>query len=437
MNLTSFGGVLGSTSDQTQPSERRNLISESWPKPALAVGMSKSYGDVALISNGLAIRTTGLNKFIDFDPETGILECEPGVLLREIQAIFVKRGWMLAVTPGTSYVTVGGAIANDVHGKDHHFAGTFGDHIISLELATSSGELLTCSDELNSGLFRATIGGLGLTGLITSARIQLKRVAGPYFEAESIPFGNIDEFFSISEETERENWEASVAWFDCSTRWAGRGSFTRGNASMREYDSRKDDAKLNLNARNLNFPVVPPFSLINKVTLDAFNHAYFQLQKAVSGKSQMHYKDFYYPLDGVTNWNRIYGPKGFFQYQSVVPMEAASEATKEMLEEIRRSGEGSFLGVIKTFADKKPAGLLSFAKHGVTLALDFPNRGASTESLFNTLDRIVRDAGGRLNPSKDARMSREMFAQGYPELMKFQKYRDPGFSSDFAKRLID
>jgi FAD/FMN-containing dehydrogenase len=437
LNLTSFGGVLGSTSDQTTPSDRREAFSESWPLPALAVGMSKSYGDVALISNGLAIRTIGLNKFIEFDPETGILECEPGVLLREIQATFVKRGWMLAVTPGTSYVTVGGAIANDVHGKDHHFAGTFGDHVVSLELATSKGGLLTCSDEANSGLFRATIGGLGLTGLITSARIQLKSVAGPYFEAESIPFGNLAEFFSISEQTESENWEASVAWFDCSTRWAGRGSFTRGNSSKREYDSLKDDAKLNLNARNITFPVKPPFSLINKFTLDSFNHAYFQLQKAVSGKSQMHYKDFYYPLDGVTNWNRIYGPKGFFQYQSVVPMESASEATREMLEAIRRSGEGSFLGVIKTFADKKSAGLLSFAKHGVTLALDFPNRGASTERLFNTLDRIVRDAGGRLNPSKDARMSREMFAKGYPELTKFLKYRDPGFSSDFSRRLID
>ena len=437
MNLTSFGGVLGAASEQVQPFDRYALSEDSWSSPTLAVGMSRSYGDVALVSDGLAISTAGLNKFISFDLETGILECEPGVLLREIQATFVKRGWMLPVTPGTSFVTIGGAIANDVHGKDHHFAGTFGDHVISLELATSSGERYLCSREENQGLFRATIGGLGLTGFIVSAKIQLKRVAGPYFDAEAITFGTLEEFFSISEQTEKENWEASVAWFDCSTPKAGRGSFTRGNASRREYRPAKDDAKLDLNSRSINFPVTPPFSLINKLTLDAFNHAYFQLQRVIAGKSEMHYKDFYYPLDGVTNWNRIYGPRGFYQYQSVVPMDTASAATKEMLNAIRRSGEGSFLGVIKTFADKEPAGLLSFAKHGVTLALDFPNRGESTKRLFKILDNIVRDAGGRLNPSKDARMSREMFQEGFPQLKNFLKYRDPGFSSDFAKRLID
>lgn len=438
MKLGSWGGVSFADSSYRSVGSRSDL-----PKvlgsldSLLAIGNARSYGDVGLISGGTAVSTLMLNRFISFDPATGILECEPGVTLREIQARFVKQGWMLPVTPGTSFVTVGGAIANDVHGKDHHLTGTFGDHVLSLSLVRSNGEVLVCSRTKNQKMLRATIGGLGLTGVIASATIQLKKVAGPYFDAEVIPFGNLDEFFDLSQETEDQNWQATVSWFDCSTRQAGRGSFTRGNVSDRQYEASKDDAKLRLDGGALTVPITPPFSLVNKLTLDVFNTGYYWLQKQAAGKSEMHYKAFYYPLDGVYHWNRIYGPKGFFQYQSVVPMEHAREATKEMLEVIRKSGEGSFLGVLKTFADKPAAGMLSFAKRGVTLALDFPNRGASTEKLFEKLDTIVSETGGRLNPSKDARMSREMFQQGYPELKEFNKYRDDKITSDFARRVMD
>lgn len=438
MKLGSWGGINYADSSVLVPSSRSQVASLlKGADLCLPAGMARSYGDVGLLDGGTSVLTKALNRYIDFDPKSGILECEPGTLLREIQSDFVKRGWMLHVTPGTSFVSVGGAIANDVHGKDHHLAGTFGDHVISLKLVRSDGSELFCSRTENAELFRATIGGLGLTGFIISAQLQLKSVSGPFFDAEVIPFGNLDEFFDISEETEREGWQATVSWFDCSTKKAGRGSFTRGNQSNRTYDSKRDDAKLSLEEKGLKVPITPPLSLINKLTLDSFNIAYFHMQKALSGKSEMHYKEFYYPLDGVSHWNRIYGPKGFFQYQSVIPMEHARESTSEMLNVIRKSGQGSFLGVLKTFADKPAAGMLSFAQRGVTLALDFPNRGQETLKLFERLDKIVSDAGGRLNPSKDGRMSRDMFHSGYPELNNFLKYRDPQISSDFARRVID
>ena len=170
--------------------------------------------------------------------------------------------------------------------------------------------------------------------------------------------------------------------------------------------------------------------------MDVFNTGYFQLQRRAAGTHRVHYNDFYYPLDGVGNWNRIYGPNGFFQYQSVIPMEVGVAATEEMLSVIKRSGQGSFLAVLKTFGDREAAGLLSFARHGVTLALDFPNRGEKTEKLFAALDQIVLEAGGTLNPSKDARMSKEMFETGFSGLSEFVKYRDPAIDSDFARRVI-
>lgn len=430
MNLRSFGGI-GVTAKLESPSKRADVEVAMRQGKILPVGNFRSYGDVGMISEGTAIDSKYLNKFVYFDEETGLLDCEPGIQLKEIQELFVKRGWMLPVTPGTSLVTVAGAIANDVHGKDHHISGTFGEHVLSIQLARSTGEILYCSSNENSELFRATIGGLGLTGYILQARLQLKKVSGPFFDAEVLPFANLAEFFDLSRESEDQKWQATVAWFDCSTSKAGRGSFTRGNPSVQPNPS-EDKRRVDLSV-----PFTPPISLINKATLSPLNLSYFHLQKALAGKKLMHYKDFYYPLDGIRDWNRAYGPKGFFQYQSVVPMSASREATQEMLDVIRGSGQGSFLAVLKTFADRPSAGTLSFPMHGATLALDFPNQGESTLRLFERLDQIVMEAGGRLNPSKDARMSREMFKQGYLDLDKFLPFRDPAFASDFSTRVMD
>lgn len=430
MKLTSFGGKTAEASSLVQPHWVGDVASLLGSESFLPVGMSKSYGDVALSTNAKAISSLSLNRMINWDASSGVLECEAGVLLSDIQSTFVKQGWMLPVTPGTSFVTVGGAVANDVHGKDHHFAGTFGDHVLSFTLIRSDGRVLTCSPSANAEMFRATIGGLGLTGFIATVRLQLRAVAGPLFDTEVIPYSNLAEFFALSEETEEQGWQASVSWFDCSTSKAGRGSFTRGNSSSRKYE---DEPR----GLGLSIPFTPPISLVNKLSLDVFNTGYFELQKRGAGLREVHYREFYYPLDGVGNWNRIYGPKGFYQYQSVVPMTNAEAATEEMLSVIKKSGQGSFLAVLKTFGDRKAAGLLSFARSGVTLALDFPNRGAKTEQLFQALDKIVFDAGGTLNPSKDARMSREMFQAGFPGVSDFAKFRDPKIVSDFARRVID
>lgn len=430
MRLKSFGGTVSEPSEVFRPTWSSEIPSLLATSKVLATGSARSYGDLGLLSGGRVISSLGLNKLIHFDETSGVLDCEAGVLLRDIQEVFVRRGWMLAVTPGTSYVTVGGAIAGDVHGKDHHFAGTFGEHIESLTLVRSSGEILECSAISNPDLFRATIGGLGLTGFIASARITLKRVKGPFVETELLTYSNLGEFFALSQETESSEWQASVSWFDCSTARAGRGSFSRGKPAELDYAPRKTGL-------SLNFPIEPPFSLVNKLSLDLFNTSYFALQKMQSGRAIQHYSKFYYPLDGVFNWNRIYGPRGFLQYQSVVPAEHAEDATKEMLRIIKESGQGSFLAVLKTFADRKPAGMLSFARHGVTLALDFPNRGEMTERLFTELDRVVAEAGGTLNPTKDSKMSRELFSSGYPNLEEFLTHRDPAFVSDFSLRVID
>lgn len=430
MELKSFGGVTASNVELLRPTWIEEVPELLSVPRILATGSGRSYGDLALLSGGRVISTLGLNKLIAFNEETGVLECEPGVLLREIQALFVRQGWMLAVTPGTSYVSVGGAIAGDVHGKDHHYAGTFGEHVEELTLIRSNGDTLICSLTQNSELFRATIGGLGLTGFIASAKIKLKRVPGPFIESELVTYSSLADFFSLSSETEQSQWQASVSWFDCSTSKAGRGTFNRGRTSQRGYEPERKGLGLSI-------PFQMPVSMVNKLSLDIFNSSYFAMQKLKAGKSVQHYSEFYYPLDGVQNWNRLYGPKGFFQYQSVVPMENAEDVTQAMLNVIRTSGQGSFLAVLKTFADRKPAGLISFARHGVTLALDFPNRGAETERLFASLNQIVSEAGGTLNPTKDANMPRDIFRSGYPNLDEFMKYRDPAFVSDFSLRVLD
>lgn len=438
MTRAAFGMRNVATSTVTAPSNTSNAVAHmEGTEELLAVGLGRSYGDVGIINGGLTLSSNFLNKFLNFDPELGRLTCQSGVTLADIQATFVKKGWMLPVTPGTALVSLGGAIANDVHGKDHHAFGTFGEHVLSLKLLRSDGQILECSKTQNAGLFYATIGGLGLTGMILEASVQLRPAAGPYIDAEIVTFSGLREFFEISAETAAAGWQASVAWFDCSTSKFGRGSFTRGNPSDEEYNPSRDDHRLDTKRTKIGMPIVPPFSLVNKASLNVFNNTYFNLQKAQSGAKRMHFQDFYYPLDGVSNWNRIYGPKGFFQYQSVIPVAHAEAATDEMLAVIQHSGQGSFLGVLKMFADREPAGLLSFAQEGITLALDFPDRGHRTLRLFEKLDGIVSKAGGRLNPSKDGRMSREMFRSGYPRLEEFRKHRDAAFVSEFSRRLID
>ncbi len=395
-------------------------------QPGLAFGMGRSYGDVCLNPGGRLWDTSGLDHLVAFDRQTGRLACEAGMLLRDIQRLCIPQGWMLAVSPGTQMVTVGGAIANDVHGKNHHRAGTFGEHLLGLKLLRTDGEQIDCGPDQRADWFAATVGGLGLTGLILEAEIQLSAVAGPWLESESLAYRGVDEFFALASSSEAD-WEYTVSWFDCLSR-DHRGLFLRANHTAGVAGT--EPAR-----RQLAVPFVPPLSLVNRASLKVFNAAWYQLGRRKAHKLE-HYESFFYPLDNVRDWNRMYGPRGFFQYQCVLPADSSRDAVRAMLDEIARSGEGSFLAVLKTFGARPATGLLSFPMPGATLALDFPSRGQHTETLFARLDAVVAEAGGRLYMAKDARMPRALFEAGYPRLPEFMAFRDPGISSAMSRRLM-
>jgi FAD/FMN-containing dehydrogenase len=398
--------------------------------PGLARGLGRSYGDVGLNPGGTLWQATGLDKFIRFDAVSGRLLCEAGVMLRDIQRMAIPRGWMLPVTPGTQLVTVGGAIANDVHGKNHHVVGSFGDHVTRLTLVRTDGTTIECGPAQAPEWFAATVGGAGLTGVITQAEIQLRRVAGPWLETESIPYERLEEFFPLADASEA-GWEYTVSWIDCLSR-RGRGIFMRANTASASAAGGLAEPP----ARRHTMPFVPPVSLVNPLSLRLFNTAYFELNRQKAGRALAHYESFFYPLDNLLEWNRMYGPKGFYQYQCVVPRAVGTDAVGAMLREIAGSGDGSFLAVLKTFGDRAAPGMLSFAQPGVTLALDFPNHGAHTHALFARLDAIVHEGRGRIYLAKDARMPRTLFEAGYPRLKEFLGYRDPGISSQLSRRLM-
>lgn len=390
----------------------------------LAYGNGRSYGDVGLNSGATLLHTRGLDRLIAFDEQSGVLACEAGVLLDEILAIFVPRGWFLPVTPGTRFVTIGGAIANDVHSKNHHRAGSFGCHVRRFELLRSDGCRRLCSPDENAEWFTATIGGLGLTGLITWAEIRLRRIDSVSMAVSNTRFDGLDEFFALNTAAEASH-EYTVAWIDCLAS-RPRGIFMAG-------DHLGGGELAVAPGKPLSLPLTPPFSLINGLSLRAFNQAYYH--RPLPARTVTHYAPFFYPLDGIARWNRLYGPRGFYQYQFVVPL-AARVALVDILASIAASEQGSFLAVLKTFGDVPSPGLLSFPMPGVTLALDFPNRSAPTLALFERLDAIVAAAGGRLYAAKDTRMSGEFFQRSNPRLSEFLPFIDPKFSSNFSRRVL-
>lgn len=394
---------------------------------ALPIGLGRSYGDVGLNSGQSLWKMYTLDRLLHFDPLTGCLTGQAGLSLATIQQLLVPRGWMLPVTPGTQWVTLGGAIANDVHGKNHHRQGSLGAHVKQLVLWRTDGEIIECGPDLRPDWWRATVGGLGLTGVIMEAQIQLKPVPGPWFEVETLVFGSLEEFLDLSAQSEAD-WEHTVAWVDCG-RYRGRGLLFRGNPVPLVRSSKTRPG-------TWPFPFTPPVSLVNRLSSEAFNALYFQYHRARKGRRIMHYQPFFYPLDSLAHWNRLYGPRGFFQYQFVVPPAAALSVTSEVLQLVSQRGEASPLTVLKTFGHQPPAGLLSFAQPGITLAIDLPNRGDATLKLLEQLDERVKEAGGRLYLAKDARMSRRMFEQTYPGLPEFLRYRDRGISSSLSRRLM-
>jgi FAD/FMN-containing dehydrogenase len=342
----------------------------------------------------------------------------------------VPRGWFVPVTPGTRFVTVGGAIANDVHGKNHHRAGSFGHHLRRFELLRSDGSRLVCSPDENADWFAATIGGLGLTGFITWAELALKRIDGPVMETEAIPFTDLDAFFELSRAS-HNGYEYTVAWIDCTrpVREGMRGLFFRGN------HARGIPARVAAPRPKPGLPFTPPVSLVPHRAAALFNALTYR--KPRPRRSYAHYETFFYPLDAVPNWNRFYGRRGFFQHQCVVPHDDARQAVTALLDRVAETGSGSVLTVLKVFGDAAPRGWLSFPRPGVTLALDIPDRGARTLALLDELDAIVMAAGGAVYPAKDARMAAATFRRGFPRWQELEAYRDPAFASSFWKRVAE
>jgi FAD/FMN-containing dehydrogenase len=403
--------------------------------PVLPYGLGRSYGDSCLNEGGTLLVTSALDRFIAFDPARGEIECEAGVSLADILMLLTHRPadgprWFLPVTPGTKWVTVGGAIANDVHGKSHHSTGTFGAHVQSMRLLRSDGSVRILSPSADGELFRATIGGLGLTGLILSARIALMRVPGFLLECEDIRYRDLDAFFRLSEES-RSDWQYTVAWVDCLARGrdVGRGVFSRAR-----HGPQGSHQAIPAQSR-FTMPVDAPHFLLNRYSVRAFNALRW---RRFSPRPVTVVRDFdpvLYPLDAIAGWNRLYGRRGFFQYQCVVPHDDSKLRVRELLERVAASGHSAFLAVLKVFGDIPSPGLLSFPMPGATLALDLPNRGRATLALMEQLDNVVRDAGGRLYPAKDARMRGEDFRRGFPRWQQFRQHVDPAFSSSFWRRV--
>jgi FAD/FMN-containing dehydrogenase len=395
----------------------------------LVVGMGRSYGDVCLLQHGTLLQTPALDRLISFDSQSGVLRCEAGVTLAQVLDFAVPRGWFLPVSPGTKYVTVGGAIANDIHGKNHHVAGTFGLHTIRFELVRSDGTQLICSATENPEWYAATIGGMGLTGLISWAEVRLRPIVSRRIRYRSTQFVGLEEFVALSEAATHD--EYSVAWIDCVAQ--GR-NFARGVFIQGEHDETPGPLTP-LAKPSLALPFDLPELALNRASVGAFNALYYhkQLRKQRSGLTD--YEPFFYPLDRILKWNRLYGRQGLLQFQCVLPWGSGTHGMYQLLKAITESGLGSFLAVIKVFGDAVSPGIMSFPAPGITLALDFPIRREVSFGLLDRLAAITAEFGGRMYPAKDACMSAVHFQQFYPQWPQWAAYIDPSFSSSFWQRV--
>ncbi|MFM7322275.1 MAG: FAD-dependent oxidoreductase [Armatimonadota bacterium] len=375
-------------------------------------GLGRSYGDSALA--GRLLDLGALDHLLDFDPDHGILTCAAGASLYELQRFLVPRGWFLPVVPGTRFVTVGGAIASDIHGKNHHVHGSFGDHVRSMEMVLADGSRVVVDRELHGDLFRATCGGMGLTGIVVAATIQLLPIRSSEIVETTHRARNLAHVLALFEEHTEPTY--SVAWIDC---LATGDSLGRSVLMLGEH---APDGPLRA-------PVKPPIPVpidfppwcMNRATMGAFNQLYYAKAGAGTRTHRKSFESFFHPLDAVADWNRLYGKQGFLQHQFVIPKEEGPEALASMLGLIARSGKASFLAVLKVFGPGNDH-FLSFPFEGYTLALDFQADRAAFE-LLDRLDERVRHHRGRLYLTKDARMSREMFAAGYPGIDAFQAVR--------------
>lgn len=367
----------------------------------LARGNGRCYGDVALSKK--IVSTLSLDKVLAFNTESGIIRCQSGILLSDILEITVPKGFFLPVTPGTKFITLGGALASDVHGKNHHAEGCFSNHVLDFKLVTANGNTIVCNRTQNTKIFWDTVGGMGRTGVITEVCFQLKKIETSYITSRNIKVKNLDEMLDLFDQSGDTTY--SVAWMDCLKKGAnqGRGILMLGeHATLAELDAKKKKNPLALPKKiNLNVPLFFPGWVLNKFAVKAFNFLFYNKQRKKVHRSIIDYDKFFYPLDAILNWNRIYGKKGFTQYQFVLPKEGGKKGLKEILNTIGNAGEGSFLVVLKLFGKIEPLAKWSFPMEGYTLALDFKIT-PDTQNLINQLDDIIQRYKGRIYLSKDA-----------------------------------
>ena len=380
--------------------------------PLIARGLGRAYGDSALAAQVMATRQ--LDHFQSFDPATGLVRCAAGLPLDTLLRTFVPQGWFPPVTPGTRFVTVGGAVASDVHGKNHHLDGTFSGHVRELEILLGNGERVVASPSENAELFHATCGGMGLTGVILAATVQLKAVRSSDVIETTIKTPNLETTLEAFELHRDSTY--SVAWIDCLARGASLG---RSLLMLGEHAP--DGALAVRTGGALPVPADFPAGLLNRASIQAFNALYYNRMWRRRATRRIPFEPFFYPLDALKGWNRLYGKAGFVQYQFVLPKQAGVAALREVLAAIAGSGRGSFLAVLKTFGPAN-ANYLSFPIEGYTLALDFKVDPA-VFALLDLLDRIVLRHGGRLYLAKDARMSADTFKRSYPRWQEFEQVR--------------
>ena len=427
-------GRLGSAPCQAARPEKLRDLAAALAAPAgrsvIAHGAGRSYGDAALNGGGAAVLTARLDRMLSFEPTTGVLVAEPGVSFADIMAVFLPRGFLPPTPPGTAFATLGGAVAHDVHGKNQHLAGCFGHHVAWLDLMLADGSTRRLSPTEDAEAFHATIGGLGLTGVVTAVALRLAPVPSNALRVRRRRIGGLDEFLAAFGEARQASW--AVGWIDA---LAGGTALGRGVLEVAE-PAAQDVAPPRGAARNMPFDA--PGLLLNPLSIRAFNAAYWRRAPREGDERLLHYGRFLFPLDGIGQWNRLYGRRGFHQFQCVLPEAGAARGLRRLLEAVGQAGAASFLAVLK-WMGRDGAGLLSFAQPGFTLALDLPARSGS-QALLLRLEGITRDHGGRVYLAKDSALSPQGMAEMYPNLPAFQGIRarlDPGgrFSSDMSRRL--